>query len=222
MQWYTSDEIPDRADLINGRQYIKEPLVGYAQKQPQSPADAIEITKVYVQDSYIVADNVSTSIFSIPLTDKIIWLDAAYDQLNRLNCAYIEAGQLKLYWYDPVVARFVTTLLGPATKCFLFMDDLRVYIPATAFNANYLIYERGSSLYVRTQSDRFLTEELIVNLSEGETVLGAGMNAKYRLQIVLERTSLDDQAYGTESLLHVYAVDDKLITVDGQYITYEA
>lgn len=218
MQWYTSNQIPDSGPLINGRELLKQPLEGVAQTQPQYPEAPILTTKVKIVGSNITADNTA---LSIPVTGQVIEVDAAYDQINRLNCAWIEDGILHLYWYDPVVPGFVTSVFGPASRCFLFMDDTRWYIPATAFNAMLLIYVRDAAIYVREQSDRFQVEELVALLREDEKLLSAGMNSKYRIQLLLERESLDSEPFGTESELHIYAVDDAVMLIDNAYVTYE-
>lgn len=220
MQWYTSDQIPQRSDMINGRQYVKEPLIAYAETQPNTPGEEITRTKVYVNDAgVIVADNYP--LLSIALTERTIFLDACYDQINRMNCAYIEGGELKLYWYDPIVPGFVTTLLGPADRCYLFMDDLRYWAPATSGNSNWLIYERDGSLYMRIQDDRYQTEELIATLQEGEHLVGAGMNAQYRVQLVLEQEYFET-TWSDESLdVNIYTIDSTDLMIGTEYVTLE-
>lgn len=220
MQWFTSDQIRQRSDMINGREYIKTPLEAYAETQPVSEFDTVTRTYVSIVNDCIVAEG--NLLLNIPLTEHTTFLDACYDQVNRLNCAYIEGGDLKLYWYDPVAASFVTTNFGPAERCYLFMDDLRYWAPATTGNSNWLIYERDSALYIRVQDDRYQTEELITELRPDEHLAGAGMNKQYRVQLVLQRETVTDAVQSEADEIYVYTIDDIAIDIAGSVVIHEA
>lgn len=182
--WFTSAEIPDRADTLAPRLYDKPPLIAYAAKIPTLPEQVTAITTVAISAGRIVANNGED--LDIALLGKTTMLDASYDQLNRLWCAYIELGLGKLYWYDAALADYTTFEFGECDTVFLFMDDVRYYVPATSSSAVLLIYVRDQTIYYRTQTERFLEEYTLGQLTEGEVVKGAGMNEKYRIQLVIE------------------------------------
>jgi hypothetical protein len=192
--WFTGEEIPDRADTLAPRVYDKPPLIAYAGKIPTLPDEVTSITTVAVVAGHIVANNGED--LDIALTGKITMLDASYDQLNRLWCAYIEVGQGKLFWYDAALADYTTFEFGECDTVFLFMDDVRYYVPATSSSTVFLIYVRDQVIYYRTQAERFLEEYIIGNLAEGEILKGAGMNEKYRLQLVIETPEVTQLTVG--------------------------
>lgn len=182
--WFTSTQIPDRADMLAPRSYYKPPLRAFAGTIPTLPEQETLVTTVAVVNGRIRADN--NEDLDIALVGKITMLDASYDQLNRLWCAYIEDGQGKLFWYDAALADYTTFEFSLCDTVFLFMDDVRYYVPATSSSTVFLIYVRDQVIYYRLQSDRFLVEYHLGDLVDGEVVVSAGMNEKYRLQIVIE------------------------------------
>lgn len=220
MQWFTSDQIPDRADIINGRGYIKPPLEGTACTTQQTATEEHRYTRVYIKDNALVADN--EPAFNIPLTEKVTWVDACYDQVNRLNCAWIEAGVLKHYWYDPILPGFTITERGLSDRCFLFMDDVRFFANITSKGSNIrLLYERDGILRQLEQSDRYQTETDIVELRMDEHIAGVGMNSKYRLQLVLQRETISDAVSGEPDEIYLIQVDDTDVMVDNSIVVYE-
>lgn len=220
MLWYTDAEIDDGAPMINGRAYIKKPLEAVACTTPQNAFDAPEQIAVTVLNGAIVAATVPP--LSVPLSGRITWMDAAFDQINRLNCAWIEDGNLKHYWYDPTIPGFVITDRGPHTRCALFMDDVRFEAAGTPLGSTlWLIAERDEALWSRVQDDRYAAEEFVSALRPTEHLVGAGMNAKYRVQLVLEREDFAE-SYSDEAVnYHMYVIDDRLMDIDGRLIKLE-
>jgi hypothetical protein len=192
--WFTSEEIPDRADMLAPRGYIKKPLSAYAPQIPTLPDEVTLNTTVTLVGNHIIANN--SEDLNIEVLAKVTMLDASYDQLNRLWCAYIEDGQGKLFWYDAALADYTTFEFGECDTVFLFMDDVRYYVPATSSSTVFLIYVRDQVIYYRTQAERFLEEYIIGNLAEGEILKGAGMNEKYRLQLVIETPEVTQLTVG--------------------------
>jgi hypothetical protein len=114
----------------------------------------------------------------------------AFDQNMRPAIAFMEVGQAKLYWYDPIVEEQVTTVLAAdITSMFLTMDDKRA--PATTLNINdiLLFYVRGTSLYYRQQRDRFTIERFLTILMDPSARLRkAGMAVGLQVQIQVAYT----------------------------------
>lgn len=210
--WFDSVQVPDRALLRTPRLDNKPALAGYAMVVPLYPDQAVLTTKVYLEGSNIVADNYDE--LSIPITERLTFIDAAYDQLARLWCAYVEDGICKLYWYDPIPADFVTTEFGAGTNVQLFMDDLRWEAAATTGNTIFLVYERDSVVYYRLQSDRFLVEYLLVELKPYEHLISAGLNNKYRVQVLLSRELVTEEPMQGELVTYVYVINDVPLSIN--------
>lgn len=220
MTWFTSDQIPERSDMINGRNYVKPALEAVACTTQQSAEEGLVYTRVYIEGTSMVAEGVPS--FNLPLTEKVIWLDACYDQINRINAAWIEGGILKHYWYDPTVPAFVVTELGPAERCFLFMDDVRFEASYTLQGSKiFLVYETAGELRQRVQSDRYEAEEVITLLQPQEHLVGAGMNALYRVQLVLEQEYFETTWADEQLDPNVYTIDSTDLLIGTEYVTLE-
>ena len=219
LDWYTSDQIPDRSFTLPPRSYVKIPLEGNAVKIPTYPEQPPEYTRVFISGSSIVADNGET--LNLPLSLPVTSLDAAYDQLSRLWCAYIEDGEGKLYWYDAFIAGYTTFLYGPCSNVFLFMDDVRYYIGSILSNAVFLVYQREQTIYYRVQDDRFLVEYTLAEVAEGETLRSAGMNGKYRIQLLLDRDVINESAQYGQQITYTYVINDVPLKIDDSFVVSE-
>lgn len=113
---------------------------------------------------------------SVVLTrPDITELSLAFDQNMRLFIAFVQAGQAKFYWYDPIAEAMVfdEATLGAATNPRCTLDDKRsTQIPVSDI---VLAYVRAGSLYYRSQQDRYTVEYLwLTGVSE---LLFVGMAA---------------------------------------------
>jgi len=219
LEWYDNTVIPDRATLQIPRRDLKLPLEGYAMVQPTVPEQPMFVTKLYVAGDRIVADNYEE--LNILLEDRVTYLDGAYDQLARLWCAYIEAGQGKLYWYDPLEADFVTTSFSPCVNVQLFLDDLRWESNASGGNTVILMYEHNQAVYYRLQADRFLIEYLLVGLKEDEHLISAGLNKKYRIQVLLQRNAITKEPQLGDAIIYSVVVNDVPVAVNENLVVEE-
>lgn len=222
MQWFSNNQIPDRADMINGRGYVKPPLLAIACTTQLLPEEVHQYTEVTIEGTNIVAKGIPA--FVIPVAARVTWLDACYDQVNRLNAAWIEGGILQHYWYDPTIAEFTITSIGPAERCFLFMDDVRFEASSSALGSSiFLLYETSGELRQREQADRYTAETVIATLLPNEHLVGVGMNSKYRIQAVLQRETREDSGMlDATSPTYIFKIDDTAIEIDGSIVVYEA
>lgn len=206
------------AILQEPRKYDKLPTEGYAITIPQFPEQGTITTKVYFDGISIVCDNYPDTI-----TPEVppAFVDAAYDQLNRLWIAYEEDGEGKLYWYDPVPAAFVTLNFGAIRSLALFMDDIRYFRNALSANRVLLFYIRDNTLYYRTQTERFTVEYTLQNVAPEEYILSAGMNNLWRLQIAIGGSTLGDIPVDQEQTYYTVEIDGAQVMIDQALIVQE-
>lgn len=117
-------------------------------------------------------------------------LDLSFDQNMNPFVAYVQAGQSKFYWYDPVAAAMVhTNLTGTTPRC--TMDEKR------AFNVSasdiLLTYINAGNLCVRYQRERY-TVEHVLKTGVGATakVISIALNSGFRVQWHLRNYALTD------------------------------
>lgn len=112
----------------------------------------------------------------------ITTLSLAFDSNMNVVIAFMQSGELKLYWYDTVAGTYTTTtFIGDSGQ--VSTDDKR----ETQEGASDVIfaYTRAGTLYYRQQRDRY-TVEYTVGATTGY-VSRIGMNAINRFQFeVLE------------------------------------
>lgn len=97
----------------------------------------------------------SSVVFTRP---DITELSLTFDQNMRLFIAFVQAGQAKFYWYDPIAnaMTFDETTLGSAINPRCTLDDKRgTQIPVSDI---ILAYVRAGSIYYRSQQDRYTVE----------------------------------------------------------------
>lgn len=186
--WNTLEEVKEYGNLLSPRHLKVDPLVSYAQTIPQDFGEPFKLTKVSYnkKTAKITCDNNPYTLTALDVT----YVDAAYDQINRLSVAYTILDVLYLYWYDTVIAAFVTSNFGSVTQAFFFMDDVRTFSSAT--NSMLLFYVVDSELYYRAQVDRFGVEYHVTTLVEDTYVRYIGLTDKLRLQIAIGNTNVDD------------------------------
>lgn len=111
-----------------------------------------------------------------------------FDQNMRVNLAFIEGGEGKLYWYDSTISDFITTNYGSTyTNTRVFLDDKR--LSQTGNSDIIFTYVRrevdDSFLCFRMQRDRFLTEYVLRSDMSTYSIENFGMGRNLRLQWVL-------------------------------------
>lgn len=142
-----------------------------------------------------------------------------FDQNMNPFIAFVQAGQAKFWWYDPLVPGqvFAESLLPSTVKnprCSL--DDKRELEAAN--NDIILAYVREGSLYVRYQRERYLTEHL---MRTGVSKLyQVGMNNQYRFQFSYEGEGQPDPPFLADvvaDLCHRSGLSPEQVNVDELY-----
>jgi len=114
--------------------------------------------------------------------DNVKRLSATFDQLGRPMVFYETVlGELRLYWFDPVLVENTTTVFGVGSYPFSTFD-IR-WDTSNARSDNMLFYIRDGGIYYRLQRDRYSIEHATPVIN-GAILLEADMTVDYRLQLL--------------------------------------
>jgi hypothetical protein len=107
-------------------------------------------------------------------------LSLAFDSNMRPSIAYVEAGVVKLRWYDTVPGMTVTTTFAGATECKCATDEKREGLDG--LRDVIFAYVIGGMLYWREQRDRYLIEYTVGAVPSGKHLQRVGKNSGNRFQ----------------------------------------
>jgi hypothetical protein len=142
--------------------------------------------RAYFNKPDVFIQNMTTGgpAISIYQRTNIDHLTLTFDQQGRSAIAFIDGGEVFLRWYDPIAADYVVTNFGPASICFLSLDDKRRIQMLGGYTEMVLCYQRGESAFLRLQSERFETEHATPLASvPGLKVTNIGLSNVSRFQI---------------------------------------
>lgn len=107
-----------------------------------------------------------------------------FDQNMRPVLAFVQAGQPKIWWYDPSSSgQVVTNLPASAITPRVILDDKRAQ--ENSISDVILAYVRNGGLYYRQQRERYLIERLLASgITSG--ILRIGFSDQLRLQFMME------------------------------------
>ena len=130
---------------------------------------------------------------AVPLSGVlgVTQLSFCFDQNARVNIAYTQGGQAKMYWFDTAVGSYVTTVLDfGVTTPHLSLDDKR---STQQQSSDMLLFytkevaEGSWNLYHRFQRERFLNEYLYAT-GVRPYIFSVGMHEQLRVQIGMAET----------------------------------
>lgn len=132
----------------------------------------------------------------------------AFDQNMQPTVAYVEAGLLKLWWYDSLLGAMTTTSYPGATGPMLTLDDKR----RTQLGGSDILfaYVREGFAYWRQQRDRYGVEYLMGETLGAVRITQLGMGENGRVQFKM----LSVPRGGFTDLL-----TDKLFVINGQELS---
>ncbi|MGR6502813.1 hypothetical protein [Shewanella sp. Koi 1] len=107
---------------------------------------------------------------------------AAFDQLGKPLVFFDTGGELRLWWFDPVLAAHTTTVFGEGEYPFTTFDIK--YEISNSTSDVLLFYVRDGAIYYRMQRDRYVTEYSTPIISDATTIQQADIATDYRMQIV--------------------------------------
>lgn len=113
---------------------------------------------------------------------NITEISFTFDHNMRPAVTYVQAGVVKLRWYDTSIPAYNILGFSGAITPKIVMDDKRE--TQTSNKDMLLVYLQEGKLCYRQQRDRFLIEYV---LAEGpyERLLKIGMNTRLRMQFIL-------------------------------------
>ena len=111
-------------------------------------------------------------------------ISLAFDQNMAPTVAFVEAGLVKLRWYDSLIEGMTTTSYPGARSPMVCLDDKRQIASQT--NDIIFAYVRDEQVRYRQQRDRFGVEYTLgATPSPGSRIVGLGMGVNWRLQVKL-------------------------------------
>lgn len=122
------------------------------------------------------------SVLNIPNLSE---LSFCFDQNGNITVVYVQAGVLKLYYYDTLAQDFATLIIPGGLSGMVTLDDKRAR--QSALHDIMLIYTKddgigGYELHSRRQRDRF-DPEIPLNEACYRYMLNLGMHEGLRVQI---------------------------------------
>lgn len=121
--------------------------------------------------------------------DGVSKLSATFDQLGRPIVFYQSGTELRLYWFDPVLADNVLAYVADGSYPFATFD-IRWDTSSSASDA-LLFYVRDGGIYYRLQRDRYVTEHATpVTGAEGVTTAPLAVTSS-QVQTAIPATSVD-------------------------------
>ncbi|MGI2079161.1 hypothetical protein [Shewanella putrefaciens] len=112
----------------------------------------------------------------------VVSLAASFDQLGKPLVFYDTGTELRLWWYDPLLANHTTTVFGEGAYPFATFD-IR-WDTSNQRSDVMLLYMRSGAIYYRVQRDRYSIEYTTPVTSDAVFIKEADMAVDYRLQLL--------------------------------------
>lgn len=184
---YSTVPVPSR--FLPPADYITTPLVDYEEGGvgllDTSQGLQVQIWKAWLEDDLKIMvkpeNGPATELFQ---ATQVSELSLCFDQNMRWSIGFVQAGVLKLNWFDTSVGQRVITTFEDVKNPKMTLDDKR---PSQLPNSDMILaYIKGNSLCYRQQRDRFTIEYLLrANLFPGTKLKAIGMGVGLRMQFEL-------------------------------------
>lgn len=130
-------------------------------------------------------DNTVAVLVDTGLEEKPEFSDITFDAAGRAFVAWEIAGGINIYWYDPTISGYTTTLIAANGKNPFCHLDYRVL--QQQVNADIILcYERNNAVYYRITSDRYTIEYSTPFVDLGNRRIhkaGVGDQLRYVIQV---------------------------------------
>ncbi len=170
----------DLVDYADGPIYIQDASEGlnYQVWRARVIGDVVYITSPTTPE---------TPVMSVRCISEV---SLTFDQNARYVISYLVEGTLWIYWFDPVLSRFVHTQLEEdVISPRIDLDDKR---PLALESSNIILaYVKDNNLYCRSQQDRYQIPYLLEENVYGR-LLRIGMNINYRFQFIFQAQPYGD------------------------------
>jgi len=181
---YAPYQYPDSSDILSTASLE---YGGVAISDP-SQGRLVKVWRAYIVTVANVSTiNVAPYITGTPVTavytgGLITSVSLAFDASMNPTICFVEAGTLKLRWYNTLTSAYQVDSYAPATSGRVSTDDKRK--GQEGASDVIFAYTRGGTLYWRQERDRYGVE-YTVGPSYALVLRRLGMNQKFRLQFEL-------------------------------------
>jgi len=138
-----------------------------------------QVWTLNVTAGFVFLRSESGKEYSLFPADNITSLSLAFDQLMRPHVAYVQSGIAKFRWYD--AGEEPSILEIPDARSPACCLDCKYYTFGDADDVVFA-YCKGIYLYVRLQSERYLIEHQLWDVSSAGHIVRMGQNMNWRLQ----------------------------------------
>lgn len=178
---------PIPAIFIGGRAYPVQKHIDYewggiAISDP-SKGLMYQIWKARMENNYVYLSAPNTPEFVLLDLPKVTEISFTFDQNCRHIFVYVQDGVSKMHWYDTSAGGYITTILGGDVKTpRVTLDDKRS--SQLGISDVLVFYQKGNSLYMRVQRERYLVEHLLAtNVTDGIVKVGMMNNLRVGVQL---------------------------------------
>ena len=182
---YSPYQFPDSVDILSAESLE----YGGLAINDASQGRLVKVWRAYITTTLGVSTiNVVPQIAGTPVTaiytgaGVITTVSLAFDSSMNPAVCFVEAGTLKLRWYNTLAGAYQVDSYSPATSGRVSTDDKRSGVEGQSDVI--FAYTRGGTLYWRQERDRYGVE-YTVGPSFALVLRRLGMNQKFRLQFEL-------------------------------------
>lgn len=213
---FATQSIP--AVFIGGRAFPVQKHIDYewgpiAISDP-SKGSMYQIWRARMENNFVYLSAPNVPEFVLLDLPNVTEISFTFDQNGRHIFVYVQAGVVKMHWYDTAIGDYTTTTFaGDLITPRIALDDKRD--TQRGISDIVLFYVKpvrdaegvqiNGSLFMRTQRDRYLTElQMATDVTGG--IVKCGMMNNWRLGVQLEQytapTWVADVEDGTISICH--------------------
>ena len=221
---FASQSLP--ATFIGGRAFPVQKHIDYewgpiAISDP-SKGSMYQIWRARMENNYVYLSAPNVPEFVLLDLPSVTEISFTFDQNARHIFVYVQAGVVKMHWYDTAIGDYTTTVFsGDIITPRIALDDKRdmqrgvsdivlFYVKPIRDNRGVQV---NGSLFMLTQRDRYLDEVLMATDVTGG-IVKCGMMNNWRLGVQLEQytapTWVADVEDGTISICHFDSEDNNV------------
>lgn len=222
---FSTQSIP--ATFIGGRAFPVQKHIDYewgpiAISDP-SRGSMYQIWRARMENNFVYLSAPNTSEFVLLDLPNVTEISFTFDQNGRHIFVYVQAGVVKMHWYDTAVGDYTTTVFsGDIISPRIALDDKREMQRGVSDIVLFYVkpvrdtkgVQVNGSIFMRTQRDRYLTElQMATDVTGG--IVKCGMMNNWRLGVQLEQytapTWVADVEDGTISICHFDSEENNVV-----------
>lgn len=222
---FSTQSIP--ATFIGGRAFPVQKHIDYewgpiAISDP-SRGSMYQIWRARMENNYVYLSSPNTPEFVLLDLPNVTEISFTFDQNGRHIFVYVQDSIVKMHWYDTGLGDYATTVFsGDIITPRIALDDKREMQRGVSDIVFFYVkpvrdtngVQVNGSLFMRTQRDRYLTEEQMATDVTGG-IVKCGMMNNWRLGVQLEQytapTWVADVEDGTISICHFDTEENNVV-----------